>query len=144
MLVAGDDRGNVTNYRDLSGNVWWRFKSGARVGTITETAEGILIGSFDNFLYMVSKYTGDVKWKRRLDGRITSSPSILDDRIAAASSTEENFQVIEADTGKPIDRIEFGENRFLLTRPFTGNGGVTVFSLTDTIAAYVPNGCPSK
>ncbi len=144
MIVAGDDRGLVTNYRDLSGTLWWKFKSGARIGTVSETAEGILIGSFDNFLYMVSKYTGDVKWKRRLDGRIVSTPAVLANRIITASSTEPNAQIIDLETGKSVDQIAFGEERFMLTRPYVGENNVMVFVLVDGIAAYAPDGCPGK
>ncbi len=144
MIVAGDDRGLVTNYRDLSGTLWWKFKSGARVGTVSETAEGILVGSFDNFIYMVSKYTGDVRWKRRLDGRIVSSPVVIGNRIITASSTEPSAQVVESDTGKPVDQIAFGEGRFMLTRPFVGKGGIAIFVLVDGVAAFGPNGCSAK
>jgi outer membrane protein assembly factor BamB len=141
MIIAGDDRGNVTNYRDLTGTPWWKFKSGARVGNITETSEGILVGSFDNFLYMVSKYTGDVRWKRRLEGRIVSGPAIIGKRLIAASSAVETAQVIDLETGKPIDQIAFAENRFLLAKPFVGRENTAVFTLVDGVAAFAPNGC---
>ena len=141
MLVVGDDRGRVTNYRDNTGNVWWKFNSGARVGTISETEEGLLIGSYDNFIYMVSKYTGDVKWKKRLDGRILFSPAVLDSRIVSASSTEQNAQVIEIGSGKPVDRIDLGEERFMLSQPYVSEGNMVIFTVVDGIIAFAPNGC---
>lgn len=141
MILAGDERGRVTNYRDNGGSVWWRFKSGARIGSILETSEGILIGSYDNFLYLVSKYTGDVKWKRRLDGRILSRPAVVAKKIVAASSTEESAQVVEMQTGKPVDRIAFGEGRFMLAQPYVADGNISIFTVVDGVMAFAPNGC---
>lgn len=144
MIVAGNDRGTVINYRDAIGHVWWRFKSGARVGTITETPAGILIGSYDNFLYLLSNYSGDVKWKRRLDGRIIASPTVFGEHLLAASSSEENAQVIEIETGKPVDQIIFGEERFMLASPLTSSTELAIFTLVDTITAYASVGCSAK
>ena len=144
MIVAGDDRGRVTNYRDNSGAVWWKFKSGARVGTISETDEGLLIGSYDNFLYLVSKYTGDVKWKRRLDGRILFRPAVIGNRIIAASSTEETAQVIELETGKAIDRVAFGENRSMLMQPYISERSTLIFAIVDGLMAFAPGGCTEQ
>jgi outer membrane protein assembly factor BamB len=136
MIVTGDERGLVTNYRDSAGTVWWKFKSGAKVGTISETDEGILVGSFDNFLYMLSKYTGDVKWKRRLDGRIVSAPAVFNDHLIAASSTEENAQVLEINSGKPVDQLAFGNDIFVMASPLVSDNKLSIFPLTNTIAAY--------
>ena len=144
MILAGDDRGQVINFRDASGTVWWKFKSGARVGSIFETKDGILVGSFDNFLYMLSKYSGDVKWKRRLDGRITSAPAIMDGRILVASSTEEAAQVLDAENGKQLDLVSFGENRFMLASPFVSEGGIAIFPLVNGVSAYAPSECSAK
>jgi outer membrane protein assembly factor BamB len=144
MIVAGNDRGTVTNYRDFSGQVWWRFKSGARVGTITETPAGILIGSYDNFLYQLSVFSGDVKWKRRLDGRIINPPVVFGEHILAASSTEGNAHVIEIESGKSIDQLLFGENRFMLASPSTLPADLAIFTLVDSIAAYTSVGCTAK
>ncbi|MFL6466501.1 MAG: PQQ-binding-like beta-propeller repeat protein [Pyrinomonadaceae bacterium] len=144
MIVAGDDRGSVTNYRNQSGEVWWRFKSGARIGTIIETRAGILVGSFDNFIYMISSYAGDVKWKRRLDGRIVSEPLVIGDMVLAAASTEESAVAVGLEHGKPVDQFVFGENRFMLSKPAISEGSVVVFGLTDSIVAFSNSGCAAN
>jgi outer membrane protein assembly factor BamB len=144
MIVTGDERGLVTNYRDSAGTVWWKFKSGAKVGTISETDEGILVGSFDNFLYMLSKYTGDVKWKRRLDGRIVSAPAAFNDHLIAASSTEENAHVLEIDSGKPVDQLAFGDDVFVTASPLVSDNKLSIFPLTNAIAAYSQFPCASN
>lgn len=144
MIVAGDDRGYVTNYKNHAGEIWWRFKSGARIGTLLETRAGMLVGSFDNFIYLISSYAGDVRWKRRLDGRIVSEPLVFDDLVLAAASTEESAVAVGLEHGKPVDQFMFGENRFMLSKPAISEGHVIVFGLTDSIVAFSNSPCAAK
>jgi outer membrane protein assembly factor BamB len=144
MIVVGDDRGNVTNFRDSTGSVWWRFKSGGRIGTIIGTSGGILVGSYDNFVYMLSRYNGDVKWKRRLEGRVVSAPAILDKYVLVASSTEISAQVLDTESGKPVDQLQFGENNFVVDSPIVSDGNFTVFPLTSGLATFSSTGCADK
>lgn len=144
MIVAGDDRGYVTNFRDNSGAVWWRFKSGARIGTITETKEGILVGSFDNFLYMISKYSGDVKWKRRMEGRLVNEPFVSGDVAFTSVSVEETAAMIDLDNGKIIEQIGLGENRYAITAPVLTEGSILVFSVPEALIAFSNSGCTTK
>ena len=144
MIVAGDERGGVTTYRNYSGEIWWRFKSGAKIGTIIGTADGVVVGSFDNFVYLLSNYSGDVKWKRRLNGRIVSEPLVVDDELFVASSTDEYAVGIKLDNGRSTDQLQFGENQFLITKPVFTNHDTIVFGLTGSLAGYSQNGCMQK
>ncbi len=141
MIVVGDDRGNVTNYRDRSGSIWWQFKSGGRVGTIAETEDGILVGSFDNFLYMISKYSGDVKWKRRLEGRIVHLPAIRNNELAATISTESDAVVINSDDGKLLEQISLGSRLFPVADPVFAEGSLLVVPVSTGLVAFSRNGC---
>lgn len=141
MLVAGDDRGNVTNYRNQTGAVWWKFKSGARVGTIIETDDGVLVGSFDNFLYMISKYSGDVKWKRRLNGRVLYRPLISKKELFVTVSGQDEAVVIDIDNGKIIEQIKLGEERFPVSDPIFTEIGTAIFPVAGGLIAFSSNGC---
>ena len=144
MIVAGDERGGVTTYRNYAGEIWWRFKSGAKIGTLIGTPDGVVAGSFDNFVYLLSNYSGDVKWKRRLNGRIVSEPLVVDDQLFVASSTDEYAVGIELENGRPTDHLQFGENQFLTTKPVFTNHDTIVFGLTGSLAGYSQNGCTQK
>ena len=144
MIVAGDERGGVTTYRSYAGEIWWRFKSGAKIGTIIETNDGTLVGSFDNFVYLLSNYSGDVKWKKRLDGRIISEPLVVGETVFVASSTEGFATGIDLDNGRPTEQLQFGENQFLMTKPVFTNHDTIVFGLTGALAGFSQNGCAQK
>lgn len=144
MIVAGDERGGVTTYRNSAGDVWWRFKSGARIGTVVGTPDGVLVGSFDNFVYYLSNYSGDVKWKRRLNGRIVSEPLVVENVAFVASSTEEFAVGIDLTNGRPTDQLPFGENQYLTTKPVFTNRDTVVFGLTGALAGFSQGQCSQK
>jgi hypothetical protein len=54
----------------------WKLRNGAEISSVTPTAEGLLISSFDNFIYLISENGGKPLWKKRLSGRITAAPLI--------------------------------------------------------------------
>ena len=143
-IVAGDERGNVVNYRDASDAVLWRFKSGARIGTIVETPEGMLVGSYDNFLYLLSNYSGDVRWKRRMGGRLAEDPYVSDRTLFLTISAEDTAMSIELETGKIIEQIALGENLYAMSSPVLTDGSMLVFSVPEAIVAYSNSPCISK
>ncbi len=144
MVIVGDDRGIVTTYRDYSGSVWWSFKSGARVGTITDTVFGVLIGSYDNFLYLVSNYSGDVKWKRRLEGRLVNDPFVANGTVFASVASENTAVSLDLENGKLIDQVFLGDENFVLSGPVMLPGARLVFALPGTVVAYSNTACNGK
>ena len=143
-IVAGDERGSVVNYRDASGVVLWRFKSGARIGTIVDTGEGMLVGSYDNFLYLISNYSGDVRWKRRMSGRLAEDPFVSNNQLFLTVSVEDTAVAIDLGSGKITEQIELGENKYAMSSPVLAEGSVLVFSIPEAIVAYSNSPCVSK
>jgi outer membrane protein assembly factor BamB len=143
-IVAGDDRGNVVNYRDASGAVGWRFKSGAKIGTIVESDQGILVGSYDNFLYLISNYSGDVKWKRRMGSRLVNAPFVSEGRLFLTVSVEDTAVSIDLENGKVIDQIALGEDKYAISSPVLTEGSMLVFSVPEALVAYSNFPCVSK
>jgi len=143
-IVAGDERGNVVNYRDASGSIWWRFKSGAKIGTIVESDKGILVGSYDNFLYLISNYSGDVKWKRRMGSRLVNAPFVSEGRLFLTISVEDTAVSIDLENGKVIDQIALGEDKYAISGPVLTEGSMLVFSVPEALVAYSNFPCISK
>ena len=141
MLIAGDDRGNVTSYRDQSGAIWWSFKSGGRIGSIVETDDGILVGSYDNFVYMISKYSGDVKWKRRLDGRVTYRPIVMRKELAVPVAGSGDLIVVDIDQGKILEQTPFGNERVSIAEPILSDKGMLVFPVEGGLIGFSSYGC---
>jgi outer membrane protein assembly factor BamB len=143
-IVAGDERGNVVNFRDASGGISWRFKSGAKIGTVVETDKGILVGSYDNFLYLISNYSGDVKWKRRMGSRLVTDPFVSDGRLFLTVSVEDTAVSIDLESGKITEQIALGENKYAMASPVLTDGSMLVFSVPEAIVAFSNSPCLSK
>jgi outer membrane protein assembly factor BamB len=128
----------------LSGGVWWRFKSGARIGTIVDTEEGMLVGSYDNFLYLISNYSGDVRWKRRMGSRLADDPFVSKNQLFLTVSVEDTAVSIDLENGKIIEQFELGENKYAISSPMLTEGSMLVFSIPDAIVAYSNSPCVQK
>ena len=65
QIVYGDSRGNV-----VAVDARWKFRSGAQISSIFEFNGGLIVTSFDNFIYCLTRDNGGVVWKKRMAGRI--------------------------------------------------------------------------
>ncbi|HKX84559.1 MAG TPA: PQQ-binding-like beta-propeller repeat protein, partial [Pyrinomonadaceae bacterium] len=102
-FVAGDERGNITAFHS-QGSRDWKFKNGASISHLTQTDEGILAASNDNFIYMLTENRGGVVWKRRLSGRIALEPVLMRDSIFVATYGDGRGYLINLDEGKIVDQ----------------------------------------
>ena len=106
-FVVGDERGNVTLV-SAEGNRIWRFRNGAQISAALMHDSEYLAASFDNFLYKLSR-GGDVKWKRRLSGRVGDQPLIFGDTGVVSILGTGSIYVLDLKSGKISNRIEMGD-----------------------------------
>lgn len=105
--------------------LWSRHVGGAQISGVTQTKDGLLVSSFDNFLYFLSENSGKRIWKRRLSGRIARAPSVSGRYAVAPTLFDSSAAIIDLKTGKIVNRINleaddyfnegvlFGENRII-------------------------------
>lgn len=141
-LVAGDSRGNLIRYNDDHHTIYWRLRNGARMSGIVATVKGVLAASLDNFVYMVSGYYGDIRWKRRMPGRVASI--VTDGDIAIVQTIGESDAVIlNLESGKPAGQLSIGDDSF--TQPaMAGSGGKFLFFTTGQVIAESAGVCSQK
>jgi outer membrane protein assembly factor BamB len=141
-LVVGDNRGNLTRYDDDYRTVYWRFRNGARISSIVPTEQGVMAASLDNFVYMASGYYGDVRWKKRMAGRVSSL--VADGNIAVALTVGEPLAVIlNLDNGKSSGEFAIGDDDSF-TQPAIAAEGKLLFFTTSQILAESVKPCPAK
>ncbi len=127
-VIFGGDRGSLTKWSSDAPATSWRFKAGGKVSKAFRTADGILAGSDDNFIYMVSDYNGDVIWKLRLSGRV-SNLIVISDRLAAATAVGENEVVVfDLGSGKPVTKLAANTENSIVNK-------IDSFTSTTIIAA---------
>ena len=82
VVYMGDDGGEVYALDVDSGDALWSADVGGRViGSLTVTAETVLVGSYDSHLYALDKETGERYWRVENRGRVTSAAIPHDGRI---------------------------------------------------------------
>jgi len=140
-LVIGDERGRVTAISS-SGKLSWIFRNGARISSVLLGDSDYLASSNDNFIYRLTR-GGNVKWKRRLPGRLAQAPLMLDDVAVMSVSGGGGVFVLDVNKGRILDRIATDEGQsfaiggspidsknFVLAGP----SGVSYFSRGNPIA----------
>ncbi|MGD9589721.1 MAG: PQQ-binding-like beta-propeller repeat protein [Pyrinomonadaceae bacterium] len=131
-LIVGDERGYVFEFNGSDPSPSWRFRSGAQISGLFEVEDGVLITSYDNFLYYVSDYNGDVIWKRRLSGRLNGPGMLLNGYFLIADPAESTIVAVDRRTGKVIDIVVLGDG--------TSSIGGIAGAGTDRFAAITSKG----
>ncbi|MEO8573986.1 MAG: PQQ-binding-like beta-propeller repeat protein [Pyrinomonadaceae bacterium] len=106
-LLVGDERGNLTLI-SADGVKAWRFKNGAQISSVMVHDSEYLAASHDNFVYKLSR-SGNVKWKRRLSGRVLNKPVVLGDIAIVSIVGTGTVYALDLRNGKILNRIETGD-----------------------------------
>jgi len=143
-LAVGDERGTLSIIDRQDARPIWKFKSGGAISSITETDEGLLLTSLDNFVYLVSDYNGDVIWKRRLTGRIVDGGLLMNGLFVAVIYGENSVFLIDRRKGKVAGVVLLAEKE--LTSRAPALTGEHTFALTsaESIETYSIGPCPVK
>lgn len=134
-LLWGDQKGFVYSFDTKLKKIVWRFRSGAQISFLKNTAEGLLIVSNDNFIYLLTEKTGKLIWKKRLAGRITSEPLLTGGFAVFTPLAEPNAVVVELSTGRSVNNINLSGGAF-----FTGAAisieEILIFQTSEGIQAF--------
>lgn len=81
VYTGGDDRFVHALDAETGEELWSRYVHGKVLGSLTVTADAVLVGSYDTHLYALEKDTGEVRWRVENVGHVTSEPVPHDGRI---------------------------------------------------------------
>ena len=85
------------------GHVQWRFPTGLQIWSVPAFNNGLVyFTSFDMCVYALDQDTGRLKWKRRLDNFIASSPAIGEDGTVYVSTFGGSIFSLDGQTGKVV------------------------------------------
>jgi outer membrane protein assembly factor BamB len=140
-ILSGDSRGNLMRYDD-DRSVSWRFRNGARISSIVPTPRGILAASADNFVYMVGGYFGDIRWKKRMVGRVSSIAT--DGDIAIVLTVGEPTAILlNLENGRSVGQLAIADDDSF-TQPVIAADGRLFFFTTTQILSESINPCSLK
>ena len=115
FLLVGDKNGFLSVFDWLKNSQIRKFRLGGEISSIAHTSRGLLISSFDNFIYLLASSGNKVIWKKRLAGRIAAAPQFNENFVIVATTEATAASVIDLRNGKLFDKIVLPKNDF-----FTG------------------------
>lgn len=134
----GTLRGELTSLDAQKRKINWKKKLGAKITAIENSNAGLIVTSLDNFIYLIAKETGKIKWKKRLSGRVSVAPLILENEDTVAAVSLSSLYLIRLSTGKPVHTLDFSPDRSIIDKPIYTGGRLIL--LTETgLAAFSPN-----
>ena len=142
-ILTGDRSGRITLLDGQTGRKLWRFKSGGEISYLAETKHGFVAGSYDNFIYSIWKYNGDVLWKRRIGARVVGGIAASDDVLASMVYGEPEAFVFDASNGKIRDRLILSSRDHQRQTPFLAPDELA-FAVGRTFYWYRTNGCENE
>ena len=142
ILFWGDKKGSVTSLNIRNRKLIWNTRKGGEISEIVLTEKGLLVTSFDNFIYLISYKEGDLIWKRRMEGRVSSASLIGNDFIVVTVNSEPTATIIKLENGKTVNKLILESGAY-----FTGNymkiGETLIYSTSRGISSFSLNGqCP--
>lgn len=139
-LIVGDNRGNLASLSPTDGSVVWRFKAGAAVTSVIDSAKNLFVASLDNFVYLLSSYNGDIVWKRRLPGRVIGNSMRIDENFGVQTTSTDAFFLIEKRKGRVVHKIEPGLLRNIVAVGSNHTGSILLIEQAD-ISIYHLKDC---
>ncbi|SEH58004.1 Outer membrane protein assembly factor BamB, contains PQQ-like beta-propeller repeat [Halopenitus malekzadehii] len=89
IVYMGSDDEHVHALDMETGDVVWsRDVGGHVIGSVTVTADAVLVGSYDRNLYALEKDTGEIRWTVPNNGHVTSAAVPHDGRIYYAERAD--------------------------------------------------------
>lgn len=137
LYVSSGD--GVTTALDVDARkVLWKSRSGAAIeaGPVIVDNIGVLVASFDNFVYLLDSRTGDRLWKRRLRGRIVSAPILGGaDRAIVAPLRDDRLTVLGVRDGNRLGAFALEPGDALVAPPLVTGGMLLLSTDTGLLAA---------
>lgn len=139
VLIFGDKKGEIRAVNIKTNKTLWKARRGGQISSIVSASQGILISSFDNFVYLFAPNSGKELWKRRLDGRLTVAPLVFDGYVVVETSGGSKADILDSDSGKPINRINLPNDIFSSNTPeFTDR--LLIFQTVQGLNAFARSG----
>lgn len=121
-IIISDKLGKITSIKAKNNKKEWQTRVGAEVSDITKTEKGFAVSSNDNFIYLITSDNGGKRWKRRFNGRTSTTVSVNDKSegaLVAVSLNSSDFSLLNPNSGKTVNQIVLPSSGILIGKPFS-------------------------
>lgn len=136
-MYIGDSTGAISSYDLTNGRMKmnWKFQTGGGVILMKKIAQGVLVISFDNYLYLLNPSNGKPKWRKRLSGRPFGSVLLFNDVGIFTIVNNNEAVLVDLNRGTIINRITLSDDNYF-TSGSTYAGGILAFETFTGISAF--------
>lgn len=113
-LILGNSTGEIIKVMpsENKSSIRWKIKTGGSISNLLFLNEGVLATSLDNFMYLFSPESGKLKWKRRVNGRITHSPLVFDGYAVVINSADNYATIVDLRDGKIVNQLQIEDENY--------------------------------
>ena len=141
-LFIGGEKGDISLLKladNGKANFVWNIKIGGKISSLTTTEQGVLVTSFDNFVYLINQNNGKKIWKKRLSGRLLFKPLVIESEKLLVVVENDTAYFIGLENSKLLNRITLPAGEYFTNTPvllsgryiFQTNSGLISFSDSD-------------
>jgi outer membrane protein assembly factor BamB len=113
----------------------WAYRAGAAVTSAPLVAETrVLVASYDNVVYALSRQKGHLRWQARASHRLGLSPVPLEGRIVVAPQTAGGLQAFRLEDGAASGQLALGPRQELAAAPASSEGRLALLVARPTDA----------
>jgi outer membrane protein assembly factor BamB len=118
-LYFGTSDGFVNALGDKDGELtlFWRRRVGTGVQSISQTSNGILITTQDNFVMLLEFRKGKTVWKKQMPARLALQPLLTYDTGLFAPIGEEVCIALSLRDGKQVNTLFIGQDNSVVASP---------------------------
>ena len=136
-IVFGDARGVIEARH--GGKRVWRYKAGGGISRLVVVEDDVIAASDDNFLYSISLRNGNVGWKRKLPGRISSVDRLGAGRVGVTVVGEKTAYVIDVTDGRFFEQLTLADDDEFVGYPLRGDNTFLAALTTRGLTAFSSN-----
>lgn len=134
-IIWADGKGNLNALDGNSNKRLWTKKFGAAISSVRDIPQGLLVTCLDNFVYLISKDSGNIVWKRRLAARVTEKPFVKDNFTVIAAFGDSSAFILDLKKGKIVNSVSLSDANYFTGNPvFTNN--ILIFPTLKGLFAY--------
>ncbi len=137
-VIFGSDDNYLYAFDEGHGKLLWKRRTGAAVQHVETVGNSVLACSFDNFAYLFSLKKGALVWRQLLPGRIPGKPVIGSDGALFTPLSTDSAIVLGLKDGKPVNRLELGEENASSAAPIVAALSVLVTTPHGLLAFSAP------
>jgi outer membrane protein assembly factor BamB len=137
-LFYGDNAGRLYS---VAGE--WTLRLGAQVSDVFELDGSLIVTSFDNFVYRVNAADGDVRWRKRLAGRVAGTAMTAEKALLIFTLGESTAILTDFKKGRTIGQMSIGEAVEAVIIPPTFASGEAV-SVNGDVLSFTTAACDTK